>query len=456
MREKTADLTVGRPLKQIFFFALPLVFGTLFQQLYSFVDTVIIGRCLGETALAAVGVTYSLNFLILGFVQGCCVGFGVPVSQSFGAGEQGEVHCYFWNGVWLSCLLAAGFTIVTVLLTVPLLTLIDTPESILPQAAVYIRIIFCGIPLTILYNFSASILRALGDSRRPFYSLLFSTALNIVLDILFVAVLPFGVAGAAAATVISQGISGVINIFVLTARTEYFRVRRGEMQISAFHAGRLCAIGLPMGFEYSVSAIGAVIMQYAINSLGSAAIAAQTAGEKIRQMFTLPMESVGMAMATYAAQNYGAKKYGRIREGIRDGLIIQYLYCIGSFFVIFAARYALVGLVLGEKSSETALMAAEYLTRISMLFCLHGSLMIFRNTLQGIGHSIQAIVSGIGELAGRSLGAWLALGGGFGFTAICYANPLAWAVALCYCIIMVTQYLRRAVGEAEENSQGKI
>ena len=441
MHTKTTDLTVGRPLKQIFFFALPLVFGTLFQQLYSFVDTVIIGRCLGESALAAVGVTYSLNFLILGFVQGCAVGFGIPISQAFGAKKSLEVHRYFWNGAWLSAAISVIFTIGTLLMTVPLLTLIDTPSEILPMAAAYIRIIFAGIPLTILYNFSAAVLRALGDSKRPLRTLLFSCCLNIVLDLLLVAVLPFGVSGAAFATVFSQGVSGILNLILLIRYTPYFRFCKEETAFSAVHAGRLCIIGLPMGFEYAVSAIGAVILQYAINGLGAAAIAAQTTGEKIRQMFTLPMESVGMAMATYAAQNYGAGRFDRIRAGIRDGLIIQYLYCIAAFAVIFIGRFFFVGLVLGASTSDTALLAVEYLTRISMLFCLHGSLMTLRNTLQGMGHSVQAVISGIGELIGRTLGSWLTIGAGMGFIGICYANPIAWGLALIYCTVMTAYHL---------------
>ena len=448
MKEKTTDLTVGRPLKQIFFFALPLVFGTLFQQVYSFVDTIVIGRCLGENALAAVGVTYSLSFLILGFIQGCTVGFGVPISQAFGAKDQSDVHRYFWNGTWLAVVLSVVFTIATVLLTVPLLVLIQTPEEILDMAATYIRIIFLGIPLTMLYNYSASSLRALGDSQTPFYNLLISSGLNIVLDILFVAVLPWGCAGAAAATVLSQGVSGVLNARVLLRKTAYFRIRKEEMPFSVPHAKRLCVIGLPMGFEYSVSAIGAIVMQYAINGLGAAAIAGQTAGEKVRQMFTLPMESVGMAMATYAAQNYGAKRYDRIKEGIRDGMIIQILYCIAAFLVILVGKGPFIYLVLGETSSETAQLAIQYLGTISTLFILHGSLMIMRNTLQGMGHSVQAIISGFGELLGRTIGA--ALTGVLGFTAICYSNPIAWGCALCYCAFMVTLHLHRLSAQEEE------
>lgn len=439
---KENALTSGNPLIGILLFSLPLVCGTLFQQLYNFADTVIIGRCLGENALAAVGVTYSLNFLILGFVQGCTVGFGVPVSQAFGGGKREEVHRYYWNGLWMSAVISAAFTIVTVILTVPLLRLIHTPAEILDMAVDYIRIIFMGIPLSIFYNHSASVLRALGDSRHPFYFLLVSCVLNIVLDYMLVAVIPCGVAGAAVATVISQGVSGALNCWWLYAKTDDFCVRKKDMGCSVYHMKQLCVLGLPMGFEYSVSAMGAVVMQNAVNALGSVAIAAQTTGEKIRQMFTLPMESVGMAMATYTAQNYGAGRFDRIKSGIKSGLVIQYVYCIAAWAVIFLTKGGLVALVLGENTSPVAAGALEYLTRISVLFAIHGSLMVFRNTLQGMGYSIQAVVSGIGELVGRSIGAALTFTE-LGFVAVCYTNPISWAVALCYCVGMVWMYLRK-------------
>ena len=307
MGKGNMDLTQGHPMKQIFLFSIPLVLGTVFQQLYSFADTVIVGRFLGVTALAAVGTTYSLNFLILGFVQGLCVGFGILLAQSYGAHDRRGLQRYFVNGSVLVCLFSAVLTVVTVLLAEPLLKLIRTPEDILVMAAEYVKIIFLGIPAAMLYNYSAGALRAVGDSKHPFYFLLCSSVLNIVLDYLFIVPLKGGVAGAAWATVISQLVSGLLDIYWLTARIKLLEGWEDGLQLSALHMKRLCVVGLPMGFEYSVSAIGAVVMQGAINSLGSIAVAAQTAGEKIRQMFTLPMESVGMAMATYTGQNYGAK-----------------------------------------------------------------------------------------------------------------------------------------------------
>ena len=442
----TTDLTVGKPLFQILRFALPLVLGTLFQQLYSFADTVIVGRCLGTDALGAVGTTYSLNFLILGFVQGACVGFGIPVAETFGAKDQGGLRKYLFNGALLCVVLSVVFTISTTLMAGPLLQLIHTPEELYADAVLYIRIIFLGIPATVLYNYASSVLRAMGDSQHPFYFLLAASVLNIGLDYLLIVSMGMGVDGAAIATVLSQLLSGGLCtfwFFTRTAKQEELTFRGQSSLLSAGHCKRLAYIGFPMGFEYSVSAIGAVIMQDAINLLGSTAVAAQTAGEKIRQMFTLPMESVGMAMATYVGQNHGAHRTDRIKQGIQDGCTIQLTYCVAAWVVIFFVKPYAVGLVLGDADPAVTAGAIQYLAIMSTLFCFHGLLMIFRNTLQGLGYSVQAIISGVGELIGRSLGGLLAVKTGLGYVGICLSNPFAWGLAMLYCMFMVRRMLKR-------------
>ena len=442
----TTDLTVGKPLFQILRFALPLVLGTLFQQLYSFADTVIVGRCLGTDALGAVGTTYSLNFLILGFVQGACVGFGIPVAETFGAKDQGGLRKYLFNGALLCVVLSVVFTIFTTLMAGPLLQLIHTPEELYADAVLYIRIIFLGIPATVLYNYASSVLRAMGDSQHPFYFLLAASVLNIGLDYLLIVPMGMGVDGAALATVLSQLLSGGLCafwFFTRTAKQEELTFRGQRSLLSAGHCKRLAYIGFPMGFEYSVSAIGAVIMQDAINLLGSTAVAAQTAGEKIRQMFTLPMESVGMAMATYVGQNHGAHRTDRIKQGIKDGCTIQLTYCVAAWVVIFFVKPYAVGLVLGDADPAVTAGAIQYLAIMSLLFCFHGLLMIFRNTLQGLGYSVQAIISGVGELIGRSLGGLLAVKTGLGYVGICLSNPFAWGLAMLYCMFMVRRVLKR-------------
>ena len=442
----TTDLTVGKPLFQILRFALPLVLGTLFQQLYSFADTVIVGRCLGTDALGAVGTTYSLNFLILGFVQGACVGFGIPVAETFGAKDKGGLRKYLFNGALLCVVLSVVFTIFTTLMAGPLLQLIHTPEELYADAVLYIRILFLGIPATVLYNYASSVLRAMGDSQHPFYFLLAASVLNIGLDYLLIVSMGMGVDGAAIATVLSQLLSGGLCafwFFTRTAKQEELTFRGQSSLLSAGHCKRLAYIGFPMGFEYSVSAIGAVIMQDAINLLGSTAVAAQTAGEKIRQMFTLPMESVGMAMATYVGQNHGAHRTDRIKQGIKDGCTIQLTYCVAAWVVIFFVKPYAVGLVLGDADPAVTAGAIQYLAIMSMLFCFHGLLMIFRNTLQGLGYSVQAIISGVGELIGRSLGGLLAVKTGLGYVGICLSNPFAWGLAMLYCMFMVRRMLKR-------------
>lgn len=438
----TMDLTQGRPVKQILLFSLPLVMGTLFQQLYSFVDTVMVGRLISEDALAAVGTTYSLNFLTLGFVQGTCVGFGIPLAQSVGAKDAEGFQRYFWNGVWLCAILGVGMTAATLLLAEPLLRLINTPEDILAEAAAYIRVIFLGIPSSILYNFCAGALRSAGDSQRPTYFLLATSLLNILLDYVFIVPIRLGVTGAALATVLSQMVSGILNLSWMVLKTDLLKGSSGLHGISGTHAAKLCKVGFPMGFEYSVSALGAVIMQSAINALGTAAIAGQTTGEKIRQMFTLPMESVGMGMATYAGQNDGARRYDRVKAGIRGGIAIQLTYCAAAWVVIFFGKAFFTEIVLGPDAGEAAALSVQYLGIISTLFCIHGCLMIMRNTLQGMGYSIHAVLSGAGELLGRALGGWLAVRY-FGFVGICFANPMAWGLALLYCTGMVLHFLRQ-------------
>lgn len=444
MKNGIMDLTAGRPVKQIFLFSVPLILGTLFQQLYSFVDTVMVGRLIGDTALAAVGTTYSLYFLTIGFVTGSCVGFAIPLAQAAGAKDPGEFQRYFWNGTWLCLGLSVLVTAVMVALAEPMLRLIRTPADILTQAAGYIRIIYLGLPATILYNFCAGVLRAAGDSRRPTTFLMVSSCLNIVLDYVLIAWIPLGVGGAALATVLSQLVSGLLNLGWILRRTDLLAGSRGNRAWSRRHMAVLCKVGFPMGFDHSVSALGMVVMQGAINSLGTAAIAGQTTGEKIRQVFTTPMESVGMGVATYAGQNIGARRPDRVRQGIRAGLAIQYVYCIVVWMVIFFGKGTFVEFVLGPAAGESAVLAVKYLAIISCLFPIHGSLMVVRNTLQGMGYSIHAVFSGFSELGGRAIGSWLSVVF-LGFTGICLSNPMAWACGLVYCTIVYAVVMKRTL-----------
>ena len=441
------DLTTGRPIRQILIFSLPLVAGTLFQQMYAFVDTVMVGRLISNDALGAVGATSAMSYMILGFVLGSCVGFSIPLAKTVGARDGQEFKRYFFNGCWLSLGLSIFVTILTVTLTEPLLRMIHTPVELFRDASRYITIIFLGIPSAYLYNFCSAALRAVGDSQRPTYFLLASSFLNIALDYVFIVIVPMGVAGAALATVVSQLVSGLLNLWWLAVKTDVLKNSVGLRKISLPHIRELCRVGFPMGVDHCFSAFGTVLMQSAINTLGTAAVTGQTAGEKIRQMFTLPMESVGMGMATYAGQNDGANRPDRIRDGIRAGLTIQLTYCVAAWIAIYFGKAAFTGLVLGPDAGMAGQLSVQYLAIISCLFCFHGSLMIMRNTLQGMGHSAQAVLSGFCELGGRAVGSWLSVRF-FGFVGICFASPMAWATALVYCSVMVWYFLRQRLKKA--------
>jgi len=457
-KTKTLDMTTGNPLSLLIKFSIPLVLGSIFQQLYSFVDTAIVGRCISVQALSAVGVTGALNFLVLGLTMGCAMGFGIPISQSVGADNKEDISRYFWNGLYLCLGIGLVISIGVSIFVEPLLVMMNTPPELLDMAVAYLRIIFTGQITTVLYNYFAAVLRAFGDSQRPFYFLLVSSVLNIVLDLVFILVIPMGVAGAAFATVISQGVSVVLSVWWLFAKMNVIqKADENEVswtKMSKEHMKTACIIGVPLGLEYSVTSIGNVILQSSINSMGAVVAAAQICGERIRAISTMPMENVGMAIATYTGQNYGARRLDRIKAGVKAGMMIDVVYCAAAWLVLFVLKKPLVYLLLGEVTSAEAVKSIEYLTIITTLFVFHGSLMVFRNTVQGMGYSASALAASVMEIIGRSGAGILAVYFN-SFFIICMAPPAAWILAMIMCIILYTYYMRKekrlsgAVGKNE-------
>ena len=436
------DLTTGTPMKQILLFSLPLVLGSLFQQLYSFVDTIMVGRLIGNNALAAVGSVSSLNFLVIGFIGGTCSGFSIPLAKAMGAKNKTEFQKYLWNGCWICMLLAAVMLLLTNGLCRTLLRLINTPADIFDDSAAYIRVLFCGIPITILYNYTAGILRATGDSQRPTNHLLISSCTNIVLDYLFIVPFSMGVVGAALATVLSQLFSGLLNLRWIVWKTDLLADSKDCRRFSGYHTGQLCKTGFPMGFDTCIVGLGSVTMQSAINTLGTAAVTGQVAGEKVRQIFTIPMHSVGTGMATFAGQNDGAKKYDRLKEGLKAAICLQFLYSVMACLVINVGKGSFVSLILGSQSGQAGIYAGNYLTVMSFLFWVNGTMFALRNTLTGMGYSAYSVFSGICELIGKSIGGFMAVKW-FGFWGICMATPLAWFLAMVYCGILVRYFLKQ-------------
>lgn len=441
-KKLTMDMTAGRPLPLLLRFAVPLILSALFQQLYSFVDTAIVGRCISVQALSAVGVTNSVSFFILRLVMGSAIGFNIPLAQRFGAGDREELSRYFWNGLYLIVLLGAAVTAVMLPLLRPLLVYLNTAEELLGLALEYLRVIVLGLVATALYNYLSGVLRALGDSEHPLYFLLLSSAVNLALDLVFVLVFGLGVAGAAWATVISQAVSAALCGWWLFAKTGV--IRRGTLTAASLpHMAALLAAGLPMGLNYSVTAIGIMAIQSSVNRLGTVAVAAHTAGEKIRTIMTVPLESVGTAVNTYVAQNYGAGRQDRIRRGIAAGLVIETGLSVLAWLVLLVGSRPLVGILLGDLATAEAAGAVRYLSIISLLFPLLGVLMVFRNTLQGIDHSMLAMLSSFTEIAGRVACGRLAVALN-SFTVICVSNPAAWVLADVYCLALTLWFLRPA------------
>lgn len=445
-KRDTLDMTRGRPLPLLIRFALPLVLGAMFQQLYSFADTAIVGRCIGVDALSAVGITSVLNYLILGFSMGCAMGFCIPISQSVGADAREDISRYFWNGLYLSIFIELAVSVSISIFVRPLLIVMNTSEKLLDMAAEYFTIILLGQITTVLYNYFSGVIRAFGDSRRPFYFLVISCCINVALDLLFILVIPMGVAGAALATVISQGISVLLCVWWLARKMDVIETHSQQgkslIKLSMSHICRTCVIGIPLGLEYSVTSIGNVVLQGSINTLGTVATAAQICGEKIRSIATLPMESMGIAMATYVGQNFGAKRLDRIKSGIRSGLLIQAVYSAAAWTVLLVLKKPLVFLLLGNLTSAEAAASVQYLTIITTLFIFHGSLMIFRNTVQGMGYGASTLASAAMEIIGRSSAGLLAVRLN-SFTLICVSSPMAWILALICCMTLCFYYIRK-------------
>lgn len=441
----TKDLTTGHPLKVILWFAFPLVLGNLFQQFYNLADTIIVGRFVGVNALAAVGSTGSINYMILGFVIGICNGFAIPIAQYFGARSYGNMRRYVANSAWLSLAGAVVLTVATVLLTRPILQLMQTPADIIDDAAAYIGWIFAGIPFVFLYNMVSCIMRALGDSKTPLVFLVVTSFLNIGLDLLFILVFDAGVMGAALATDLSQAISGIASLLYLCKRFDVLKMKKEEAGVDRAACGRLLYIGLPMGLQCSITAIGSVVMQWAVNVLGSTVVAAVTAASKTSNLLTVPLESVGTAMATYAGQNLGASRLDRVRSGVRYALGIVAVYAVGSLVVLHFFDVTIFGLFIDTATEiEIVELAQQYLLWNSLFFFPLGALIVWRYVIQGLGYSGVAMMAGVAEMAART-GVALVLVPLLGLFGAALANPAAW-IAACVFLIPAYRWTIRHIG----------
>ena len=424
----TKDMTNGSPMKLILGFSVPLLFGFLFQQLYNLVDTLIVGRFLGVDALAAVGATGSLNFLIIGFCMGVCNGFAIPLAHRFGAGDYKAMRAFMMNAVYLAVVFAAVMTVLTVVYCKPILRLMRTPENIIDDAYIYIVIIFAGIPATYLYNLISGIIRSMGDSRTPVVFLTIASVLNIALDLVLIITFDMGVAGAALATVVSQAVSGLGCLIYSLGKFEILHADEEERKINTFYMKTLCNMGVPMGLQYSITAIGSVILQSAVNTLGSDAVAAMTAGSRISMFFCCPYDALGSTMATYGGQNVGAKKLDRIREGLKSCSILGIVYSIIAFVVLFFAGEWLAGFFVESARASIIGDVQLFLMLNSAFYIPLAFVNIVRFLIQGMGYSKFAVLAGVFEMVARALVGFVFVPV-FGFPAACIASPVAWIFA---------------------------
>ena len=424
----TKDLTTGSPLKLIITFTFPAFLGMLFQQFYNVVDTIIVGKLLGIGPLAGVGATGSLNFMVLGFCMGICNGFAIPVAQKFGAGDQVELRKFVANSLWLVAIIALVLTVPVCVYCRPILRVMNTPEDVFEYAYQYIFIIFLGIPAALLYNILAAILRSLGDSKTPVLFLALSSVLNIGLDIISIKVWGMGVDGTALATVISQGVSGVICFFYMKKRFTVLQMSREERRPDGAKMKRLCYMGIPMGLQYSITAIGSLVIQATMNGFGSVAVAGATAANRINGFLTCPIEALGASMAPYVGQNLGAGKLDRVSRGVIDASLCGFVSSGVLFVIIWLYGAQLTGIFLDVPDPEVTAYAVEFLRIVGAGYCLLTLVNVVRFSIQGLGFSVLAILSGVMEMIARCF-AGLVIAPHIGFAAVAMGHPLAWLFA---------------------------
>ena len=426
---RTRDLTEGKPMKLVFSFAAPLLIGVLFQQFYSFVDTAIVGRYLGADKLAAVGATGSVNFLVIGLCLGLCSGFSIPIAQAFGAKNESDVRRNVWHAAVLSAGLSILFGLAATLLCKPLLQWMNTPAEIIDSASAYIRIIFMAIPCCVMYNMASGILRSLGDSRTPVIFLIIASLVNIVLDLFLILVCGMDVAGAAVATAVSQLIAGLGCLIVMIRRFPILKLTKEDRRFSLKRSRAMLGVGLPMGLQFSITAIGSVMVQWSVNGLGVNAVAAVSAAGKLSMFFACVFDALASTMATFAGQNVGARKLDRVRQGLNAASAVGTVYCVLALGVVLLFGDKMLSLFIDSGSNAAVTeMGFRYLKINAAFYIPLLFVNILRLCIQGMGYTRVAMFAGLSEMLARTVVAlWVVPAAGF--TGACFANPAAWVMA---------------------------
>lgn len=422
------DMTNGSPSKHILGFAVPMLFGMLFQQFYNLVDTIIVGKTLGVEALAGVGATGSINFMIIGFCMGVCNGFVIPVAQCFGAKKPADLRKYVFNGYICSIVFAIVLTLASVIFCRRILIIMNTPADIIDHAYNYIVVIFIGIPTVFLYNIVSGVIRSLGDSKTPVVFLVLSSIINVVLDFFLILVCKMGVAGAGWATVTSQLISGLTCLIYMYKKYDILKGDKSERVLDRRFITNLCMNGVPMGLQYSITAIGSTILQAAVNTLGSTYVAAMTAGSKMFNFTCCPFDALGSTMATYAGQNVGAAKIKRLGQGVRSAMIIGSVYSVLSLIALYFTTDYIALLFVNASETTIIALTRQFILASACFYIPLTGVNVVRFCIQGMGFSVFAISAGILEMIGRAFAAIILIPS-IGFMGACLASPIAWIAA---------------------------
>ena len=432
------DMTSGKPIKLIWNFTIPLLIGNLFQQLYNMADTFIVGRTIGVHALASVGSTGSIIFLILGFANGLTAGLAIPLAQRYGAKNYSGVKRSFYVSILISAVVAILLTILSMIFCRQILEIMQTPAEIIDGAYDYLMVIFAGIFSSMAFNLLSNIFRSIGDAKTPLYFLVIACIMNIILDVVFIAGFGMGVEGAGYATVLSQIFSALACILYIWKKIPILRLNSKDFVAESSDVKEHVRISFPMAFQSSIIAIGAIIIQITLNQLGATAVAAYTAAQKIDQVAILPMMSFGVTMATFVAQNYGAKKYDRIWRGVRDCIKLSLTFAISVGIILNVFSPIFIRAFVGVGHEEVVELGAIYFITNGTMYSLLSLLFIYRYTLQGVGKTFTPTVAGIMELCMRAFAA-VVLSNLYGYTGATMANPLAWLGSLIP--LMIAYYL---------------
>ena len=447
VQSRVTDMTQGDPVPLLLKFSAPLFLSNLLQQFYNLADTALAGHMLGDAALAQIGATAALYGLIMNFAFGMNNGLALTVSRKFGAGDEAGVRKATGWMLALAAATAAVLTVVFVAVRRPLLMLLQVPQADFEGALAYLTLILAGIPLTMAYNMEAALLRAIGNSLTPLYFLLFSTVLNIGLDMAFMGPLQLGVGGAAAATVLAQGISAVLcAVYILRNYPELHFTREVFADGRRF-AGNMFWAGLSMGLMSAIYNIGSVVLQSSINALGSTYIAAQVAARRFAELFFIPGSALGIAVATYSSQNLGAGRRSRIMKGVTTALSIYFVWWIFVMIFTFCFSEPAVRAITGTSDPEIISNAVLYLKVSSPVIPPMAVLVILRNMLQGIRHTVEPLLASALELIGKVIfGLWIVPA--VGYTAVCFCEPVTWVI--CFVFILAVTF--RCRGELKDQA----